>query len=502
MSGGTSAGNIITDAAATYAVRTWLTTEKADAFGVISDAQLESIIGANWFNNVDDNLIGLNAWFNGTGTAAHIRATLATIGTVNFTTLAASTAMIGSGALSDGVSTADDVVIGNLGATDRGVSILSTGVGRLAFVDTAATLTGYVAYTHATDTLSLGVAGATEVNLTAAAFAPHADNGLTLGDASHRFSAGHVGALTAYSSLTLGDATGSPVATFNRDTAGTSDVILAAEGVTQWRLRHAAAGGLSLDRYAAGVYADSVTFATANGDVGLPADLIVGVDLDVVGAATCGSLGVDGTVTVGGATLAMTAAVASMTIGSGATSGTLHLNGADTLITFKDDGEKQFEIACDGSLSINRYDGGVFKDSFIIDGGTGEVTVPHTLTVGSAAASAATLAVAKDGDGEGYLNYVNEGVTRWSWIFDTSEDLTLRRYNSGGSYQDLTTISNSTGAWVFPVGIGVSGTASRFTAGAGAPSGGSNGDLYWRTGGTRNSCLYYRTAGAWEALLT
>ena len=36
-------------------VRTWLTTVKADAFGVISDAQLDSIIGANWFNNVDDN---------------------------------------------------------------------------------------------------------------------------------------------------------------------------------------------------------------------------------------------------------------------------------------------------------------------------------------------------------------------------------------------------------------------------------------------------------------
>ena len=283
MSGGTSAGNIITEAAATYAVRTWVDITKLDEMGIISDAQLDAIIGANWFNNVDDNLIQVNAWMNGTGVAPHIRGTIGTIATLNstvgnittvnattvnattvaFTGLTAATVMVGSGAISDGVSTADDLVIGNLAGTDRGLTVLSTSVARLCFADTAATLTGFVSYTHATDTLGLGVAGATELNLTSSALAPAADGGLSLGTSSLKYLESHTTTVTAYSALNVGDATGSPVLTVNRDTAGDGDLIFAAEGITGWRLRNAAAGGLTLDRYSGGAYADSVTFGTS-----------------------------------------------------------------------------------------------------------------------------------------------------------------------------------------------------------------------------------------------
>jgi murein DD-endopeptidase MepM/ murein hydrolase activator NlpD len=176
MSGGTSAGNIITEAAAVYAVRTWVNIAKVDELGVIADSQLDSIIAANWFNNVDDNLIQVNAWMNGTGVAPHTRATVGTIatlnstvgnvttvntttvnattvngGTVNATALAATgltagTAVVGSGAISDGVSTADDLVIGNLAGTDRGLTVLSTSVARLCFADKYSDLPVYDDY--------------------------------------------------------------------------------------------------------------------------------------------------------------------------------------------------------------------------------------------------------------------------------------------------------------------------------------------------------------------
>ena len=200
MSGGTSAGNIITEAAATYGARTWIDITKVDELGVIADAQLDAIIAANWFNNVDDNLIQVNAWMNGTGVAPHVRATIGTIATVNATAIVSTdiettnldvtnltvsavdvaALVVGAGSLSDGVSTADDLVVGDLSATDRGVTILSTSVARLCFADTAATLTGFVSYTHATDTLALGVAGTAEINLTSSTLAPSTNGGLSL----------------------------------------------------------------------------------------------------------------------------------------------------------------------------------------------------------------------------------------------------------------------------------------------------------------------------------
>lgn len=562
MSGGTSAGNIITEATGTYGVRTWVNITKVDAFGVISDAQLDDIVGANWFNNVDDNLKQLNQWFNGTGTASHIRATTATIGTCNFTTLGATTAMIGSGSLADAPTSADDIVIGNLGATDRGLSILSTAVARLAFVDSAATLTGFVAYTHASDTLSLGVAGATEVNLTATELAPHTDNGLALGTASRRWSEVHTTDLTIYddlavndaatvqTSVTIGDATGSPFLAINRDTAGTGDVLFRSENVSRWRWRHKSDGNLSLDRLdGTGVLQDSSLWSASTGAVTLPGAL----DLSATNAT--------------------------LDMGDGAGSPTLTLDGASSTVVFADGGVSQFTIGYDGALGIAAIGvGGISIDSM------GVVSVTAGLQVGSGSAAAPYILINKDEAAEGSLLLHSEGTPRWAWIIDSSENLLLRRYNSSGvlqstvsfnnstgawslpndvtltgagrvltvgnntgaaaistsksdattgtveffsnavkrwqiehdtsenfllrrynsagTLQDTTTVSNSDGSWSFPKAIGLSGSLSRFSAGTGVPSGGTNGDLYWRTDGTASTCLYYRVGGVWTALAT
>lgn len=494
MSGGTSAGNIITEAAAVYAVRTWVDITKVDELGVIADAQLDAIIAANWFNNVDDNLIQVNAWMNGTGVAPYIRATEATIATVNATdvnttnldvtnltvsSVDVAALVVGTGSLSDGVSTADDLVIGNLAATDRGITVLSTTVGRLCFADTAATLTGFVSYTHATDTLGLGVAGSTEVNLTSTTLAPAADGGLSLGTSALKYLEVHAGTVTAYTAITVGDGNGSPVVTLNRDTAGTNDIVLSAKGDAEWRLHHAATGGLNLDRYVGGVYTDSIEFSLGTGSVTLPGDL-----------------------TVSGSTIDFNNASAALTIGSGANTSTVTLKGAPCTLNFSDGTDVRFYIESDADFTIARNALGVFQDSIVYDGSTGEVRVGSALTVGSASASGPTLALSKDTNGDAFASYYNEGGLRWAWHFDTSEDLSLRRYDGAASFQDIMTISSTNGSWTFPAGIGVSGTSSRFTAGTGAPSGGSNGDLYWRTAGTRSTCLYYRTAGVWEVLLT
>lgn len=588
MSGGTSAGNIITEAAATYAARTWVDITKVDELGVIADAQLDAIIAANWFNNVDDNLIQVNAWMNGTGVAPHIRGTIGTIATLNSTVgnlttvnattvnstavatttmaataVTATTAVVGAGAISDGVSTADDLVVGSLAGTDRGVTILSTSVARLCFADTAATLTGFMSYTHATDTLGLGVAGSTEVNLTSTALAPAADDGLSLGTAVLKYLASHATTVNAYNALNVGDATGSPVATINRDTAGNGDLIFASEGVTGWRWRHAASGGLTLDRYSAGVYADSVEFSLASGNVTLPAAGVV-----------TGNLTVSGTNTY----LSNTDAV--LTIGDGTSAATANLCGVNTAVVFKDGAVIQFTMECDGDLNISRYAGGVFQDTITYN--SSGVTLPDTVVVGSASSAASILAVSKDTAGEGRLSFLSEGVSRWYWRCDASEDLNLvrldsggsilstctfsnstgawslpnditltgsgrtltigdntgaatvtiskstggagavnflanaikrwafnfdssqnlliSRYNSSGVLQDSTTLSNSDGSWQFPAGIGVSGQTRRLTSGTGAPAAATtNGDIYWRIDGTISTTFYVRIGGVWTA---
>lgn len=504
MSGGTSAGNIITEAAATYAVRTWVDITKVDELGVIADAQLDAIIAANWFNNVDDNLIQVNAWMNGTGVAPHVRATIGTIATVNATAIVSTdiettnldvtnltvsavdvaALVVGAGSLSDGVSTADDLVVGDLSATDRGVTVLSTSVARLCFADTAATLTGFVSYTHATDTLALGVAGAAELNLTSSTLAPSANGGLSLGTSSLKYLESHATTVTAYSALNVGDATGSPVATINRDSAGTGDLIFASEGVTGWRLRHAAAGGLTLDRYSGGVFADSVTFATSM--VTFPAEVTVTDGLTVAGALTY-----------------LSNSSALMRIGSGSNTAAINLRGATTTIGFNNGANDLFTVECDGNLNINRYSGGVYQDGIIYDGSTGEFKVSALLTVGSASAASPILKLSKDTNGDAYLAFYNEDTIRWAWQFDSSEDLVLRRYDGGGSFTDALTVSASTGSWTFPAGIALSGVlTNRFTAGSGAPSGGSNGDLYWNVTGSKTTCLYFKVSGVWQALAT
>lgn len=509
MSGGTSAGNIITEAAATYGARTWIDITKVDELGVIADAQLDAIIAANWFNNVDDTLLQVNAWMNGTGVAPHIRGTIGTIATLNSTVgnvttvnattvnatavatttvaatgLTTTTAVVGSGAISDGVSTADDLVVGNLAGTDRGLTVLSTSVARLCFADTAATLTGFVSYTHATDTLGLGVAGATELNLTSSALAPAADGGLSLGTSSLKYLESHTTTVTAYSALNVGDATGSPVLTVNRDTAGDGDLIFAAEGITGWRLRNAAAGGLTLDRYSGGAYADSVTFGTSM--VTFPAEVTVTDGLTVAGALTY-----------------LSNASAVLRVGSGSNTAAVNLRGATTTLAFNDGANDLFTVECDGNLNINRLSGGVYQDGIVYDGSTGEFRVSSLLTVGSASAAAPILKLSKDTGGDAYLAFYNEDTIRWAWQFDSSEDLVLRRYDAGGSFTDALTVSASTGSWTFPAGIALSGVpTNRFTAGSGVPSGGNNGDLYWNVGGIKTTCLYFKVAGVWQALAT
>jgi len=586
MSGGTSAGNIITEAAAVYAVRTWVDITKVDELGVIADAQLDAIIAANWFNNVDDNLIQVNAWMNGTGVAPHIRGTIGTLATLNSTTgnvttvnattvnatdvatttvaataVTTTTAVVGAGAISDGVSTADDLVVGSIAGTDRGITILSTSVGRLCFADTAATLTGFVSYTHATDTLGLGVAGAAELNLTSAALAPATDGGISLGTSSLKYLESHATTVTAYSAFNVGDATGSPVLTVNRDTAGDGDLIFAAEGVTGWRWRHAAAGGLTLDRYSAGVYADSVAFGASS--VTFPLEVVVSDGLTVAGSLTY-----------------LSNASALLRIGSGSNTAAINLRGSTTTIGFNDGANDLFTIECDGNLNINRYSGGVYQDGLVYN--SSGFNLPPITVVGSASASTAILAVSKDEAGEGRMAFLSEGVSRWYWScdssenlnlirldsggsilstctfsnstgawslpnditltgsgrtltigdnsgaatvtiskstgtagavnflanavkrwafnFDSSQNLLVSRYNSSGVLQDSTTLSNSDGSWQFPAGIGVSGQTRRLTSGTGAPAAAAtNGDIYWRIDGTISTTFYVRIGGVWTA---
>ena len=62
------------------------------------------------------------------------------------------------------------------------------------------------------------------------------------------------------------------------------------------------------------------------------------------------------------------------------------------------------------------------------------------------------------------------------------------------------TVMSTTGGWVFPNKISVSGTTATFTSGTGAPSAGEpNGSVYLRTDGAASTTLYIRHTGAWLA---
>lgn len=579
MSNGTSAGNIVTEVPGTYAARTWIDIEKADFFGVIADDQLDAIVAANWFNNVDDNLVQINAWLNGTGQAAHIRAAEATIGTVNFTALTATSAAIGGGAIADANSAADDVVVGSLAATGRGITILSTSVAQLVFADTAATITGSVSYTHASDTMAFGIAGAAVLDLTATVLAPHVNGAITLGSGSLKYAAAHVTAVTAYSSLTIGDATGSPVLNLDRDSAGSTNVDFRSEGTSQWKLHHKSDSNLSLDRYVAGVLADSLLINNATGAMTVAFGATLSNGLTVSSKATFNN-----NLEVKGSASEFSHDDALVSVGSGNNSGTVSINGATTNLSLMD-GTTGYSFNNDSNLSISYYLANVFQHS-ISYANTGEVTMPWSLVVGSATESAPILGISKDTSGAGSLIFYNESVQRWAFICDdnenllfkrydgggselssvtftnstglwslpndvtltgsgrtltvgnntgaatfsiskttgtnalisffsnavlrwgikvnTSQNLLFERYDSGGSLTDSTTVSATDGTWVFPAAIAWSGVSNRFHAGSGVPSAGlgSNGDLYWRTGGATSTCLYFKSGGSWTALAT
>lgn len=72
MSGGTSGGNIVTEAPAVYGTRVWISLIKQDAESTVPDADLDEIFGANLINNIEDNLLQINQFFSGAQTAIAI----------------------------------------------------------------------------------------------------------------------------------------------------------------------------------------------------------------------------------------------------------------------------------------------------------------------------------------------------------------------------------------------------------------------------------------------
>ena len=550
MSGGSTAGNIITDVPATYAARTWVDVTKQDFDVIISDAQLEMIVGANWFNNVDDNLIQLNAWLHGTGQATHIRAAQATIGTLSLTS-----AVVGSGAPSDAHANADDLVVGDLGATARGITLLSTSASTLAFTDSAGVMSGYITYTHASDTLTLGAAGNGVLNVnTSLVTATGGSESVSLGEASNLWAGVSAADIYGRDGVQIGDGTGSPQLTFDRDTAGVASVVFEAEGVAQWRLQHKASGDLSLDRYVGGALQDSVLFGNAVSGVQFPGN--------VSGAGS--SVAFDDTDVV-------------LVLGDGDGTPSIELAGPSSYITFSDTGVNRFFIGFDGSLSLTRIagsdglsiddvDGGVVvthslrvgnnsvsnpllvidkaeagtssltfsnenqaRFAFLLDssenlllraysaGGaslrtvtfnnaTGLWSLPNditltgtrTLTVGDGTGNQA-IVVNKSAAGTGVLTFQDNGTVRWNIKCDASENLLFERYDSSGVLQDTLTVDQSTSRWVFPAAISLGGNPRQFTAGSGVPTGGADGDIYWRTSGV-TAPFYWRTGGVWTAI--
>lgn len=590
MSGGTSGGNIVTENVATYAARTWRTVVKTDAFGMVSDAQLASIIGANWFNNVDDNLAQVNAWMNGTGVATIIKA--GTVETDQITLNGDITAqnieadsltltgnLITPGAIfaDDAVYTGDvgvagrvsigytngwtqapagatDLAVGKIEAVDHGVTIFSTAVGRLVFSDTSFAAVGYLIYTHTTDVLSLGISGIVELNLDATTLSPGADGGLALGTAALRYANAHMTAVTAYNSLTVGDATGAPVINVNRDTAQQGHILFKSEGTTEAHIRHEA-GYLGIGRYSAGVYQNAIQFDLSAGDVSMPRHLTLG------------------------------AASATLTAGTTSGAGTLNLRGASggAINFYNSSNQVSWGIDAATSFTISRYVGGISTDG-IIYSSTGINLPSLPVTIGNGFTTAGELNFVKVDAGTFALNWKNPSAIRWALTHDTSENLLLTRHNSGGTIigtltftnsnglitgsgslhltdnsssielgsgtagstpvitlgkgdtnsasivlqnagntrwalimnssenllfsrydssgvlQDSVTVSQSDGSWLFPGGIGISGMTRRLTSGTGAPAAAAtNGDIYWRVDGTISTTFYVRIGGVWTA---
>lgn len=510
MAGGTSGGNIVTEVPGTWAARTWVNVTKVDAFGPLVDSDLATKIGANWFNQVDDTLAEINGWFNGTGEAAHIRAAEATIGTLSF-----DSAVLGPGSQADANSAADDLVIGEIAATNRGVTILSTGIARLAFTDSVGVIAGGVSYTHASDTMSL-ILGSASVSLNASGINPGTNNTMSLGTSMLRYSALHASAITCYGdsivtgnttlygtaaitgALTVGDGTAGVTASLNKNVGTNTDLLFKQNGTSLWRVRHASGGNLEVARDVLGVLTNAVTVNSSNGSVDLASSLVIGDTLTVDGDTD-----ITGAITqdTGNVTFGDTSAV--VTAGSGSGSPSFVLNGSIGSLYFKETGTTQYAVVYDGgTFSIQRYSAGVYQDaiSYSISG----VTIPSNIVVGSASASSAYVGISKDEAGAGALVYYNESVIRWKIICNSSEDLLIERYNSGGTLQSTVTISNSTGEWSFPAAIGLNGSASRLRQGSGVPSAGlgSNGDHYFRTDGAQTTNIYYKTGGSWVALAT
>ena len=591
MSGGTSGGNIVTENVATYAARTWRTVVKTDAFGMVSDAQLASIIGANWFNNVDDNLAQVNAWMNGTGVASIIKAGIVESDQINLngdifaqniecdSLNVGGTVLINNGDItaedaefsgSVGVAGrvsigytngwtqapvgATDLAVGKLEAVDHGVTIFSTAVGRLVFSDSAFAAVGYLIYTHATDKISLGISGVVELNLDATTLSPGADGGLSLGTSSLRYANAHMTAITAYSSLTVGDATGAPVINVNRDTAQQGNILFKSEGTTEAHIRHEA-GYLGIGRYSAGVYQNAIQFDLSAGDVSMPRHLTLGAASATLTAGTTSgvgtlnlrgasggainfynssnqvSWGIDATssftlsryvggVSTDGITYSSTGILfpnLPVTIGNGfTTAGELNFVKVDAgtfALNWKNPSTIRWALTHDASenLLLTRHNSGgtiigtlTFTNSNGLITGSGSLQLTDnaaSIELGSGTSGATpVITLGKGATNSASIVMQNAGTTRWALIMNSSENLLFSRYDSSGVLQDSVTVSNSDGSWTFPGGIGVSGQTRRLTSGTGAPAAAAtNGDIYWRIDGTISTTFYVRIGGVWTA---
>ncbi len=565
MSSGTSGGNIITDAAATYAARTWVDVVKVNAYGPMADASLDTYVGANWFNNVDDNLIQISEWFNGTGIATEIKANTATFTNLNVDDTGyinnlevsnlsgMSTLVVGGEAISNADANAADLGVGTIEAVAHGISIFSTSVAKLSFVDVANVGAGYVQYTHASDTLTLGTAASNRLHLTSSALSPAVDNAVTFGSGAMRYASGHFIGMTLYSTANLGNGLASTTLTRNHSTATDDLTVFQANSVVQWRQIHkATSGDFALQRYVGGVFSNETLFAFATHDVSFPAA--------ITGAST-------------------------LTLGSGSGSPSVTMNGATGgSIVFRAASTQTWGIAAGTDFQIDRYSGGVLQDS-VVFAGAGGTTIPSTLTVGSSSAAgpllslsksaggtssfsffanavvrwaflcdssanmlfrrynssgiaqatatfsstdgnwnmpwdvtlsgatrtfsvgdntgAATIVISKTTGNNGTLEFFSNGVRRFVWKMNTSQNLALERYDASAVLQDTVTIANATGRWSFPAQIGVDGSSASLRMGTGVPSNGvgSNGDYFFRTdAAAATAALYVRIGGAWAAV--
>ena len=148
--------------------------------------------------------------------------------------LIANALLTAGAAETDGIANADDLIVGDGGATNRGLTLFTDGVGTFAVYGVAATDDGSLAYNAATNLWSLEIGGSGGDYLwTAAAASPASNGGATIGTDPLRWSEGFIdtvlvaGAVAAdgvanNANLIIGDGTADVGMTFLGDSTGVS----------------------------------------------------------------------------------------------------------------------------------------------------------------------------------------------------------------------------------------------------------------------------------------